>query len=223
MVVNVRERYFIVGELLNVRRGMYHINVNKICTYFTQQDCAVSTANSSFPMMFNIDPKFIYDDGTTKWVNTGILSLYQDVDSDSIVDPPVDYDGQSVTMIGYTGYLCTKLACLPDSAPDYTPTAQYGVAPIHAVEYPTASGMKNYLALTEGSPDYCYYDSTNKKILVGFAEGGIPTDKRFEFFWQYISKHSNPDLPDALDGVLMTGDILDFPSEPNIAFVRSQF
>ena len=33
---------------------------------------------------------------------------------------------------------------------------------------------------------------------------------------QYIDDHSDPELPDALDGVLLTGDIIDFPSPPNM-------
>ena len=136
-----------------------------------QKSNAVSTANSAYNSMFTINSKFIYNDGTTQWVCTGILSLNSGIGSSNI-DTPDGYDWQSVSMLGYSGYLCTKLAAAAQSAPDYVSTAQGPIAPGYSFEYPTAAGKKNYQAKTDGSSDYCYWDSTQKAILIGFAEGG---------------------------------------------------
>ncbi len=48
-----------------------------------------------------------------------------------------------------------------------------------------------------------------------FAENGISTTRRLDAIWTYIEENAAQ-----LDGVLLTGDILDYPSEPNLAYLR---
>ena len=139
-----------------------------------QKNNAVSTAGMAYNNMFTVNSKFIYNDGTTQWVCTGILSLSNGVDSDHI-DTPDGYDWEDVSMLGYHGHLCTKLAAPAETAPTYASTAQGAIAPTFSFEYPTASGKKNYQAKTEGSAEYCYWDSTQKSVQIGFAEGGSKT------------------------------------------------
>ena len=139
-----------------------------------QKNNAVSTAGMAYNNMFTVNSKFIYNDGTTQWVCTGILSLSNGVDSDHI-DTPDGYDWQDVSMLGYHGHLCTKLAAPAETAPAYAPTAQGAIAPAFGFEYPTASGKKNYQAKTEGSTDYCYWDNTQKTVQIGIAESGFKT------------------------------------------------
>lgn len=50
-----------------------------------------------------------------------------------------------------------------------------------------------------------------------FAADGIGAEKRFDAFCEYIKEHQKE-----LDGVLFTGDIIDFPSKPNIEFMRQR-
>lgn len=140
-----------------------------------QKDNAVSSAKSAFSSMFNINSKFIRTVNNVKWVNTGILSLTSSVGIGNI-DTPNGYDSQSVSMLSQSGYLFTLLASSypsdpPISAPAYSGEDQYAIAPVYSFEYPTASGKKNYLAKTDGSNDYCYWDSSTSAILVGFDEG----------------------------------------------------
>ena len=121
--------------------------------------------------MFRIDSKFIYNDGVTKWVNAGILSLDSSVGSGNITTPS-GYEWSTVSMLGKSGNLCTALASAPQTGSEYSPDSQYVVAPSASFEYPTAPGKKNYQAKTEGSADYCYWDSGMSKILISFADGG---------------------------------------------------
>lgn len=140
-----------------------------------QKDHAVSTAQFAYSNMFdditNNLSRFIYDDGTTRWVNAGILSLTPSVSRDNITTPS-GYDWQVVSMLGKSGNLCTSLASAPQSVEDYSSESQYAIAPAASFETPTGAGKKNYQAKTEGSGEYCYWDSTTSSILIGLEEGG---------------------------------------------------
>ena len=140
-----------------------------------QKSYAVSIAQTAYDNVFSIDSKFKYNDGSRTWVNTGILSLYDAVGSDNI-NTPDGYEWYGVSMLGQSGHLCTQLASnfpgtVPPAAPGYQSNAQQAVAPSYSFEYPTASGKKNYLAKTEGSNDYCYWDSSRNSVLIGFEKG----------------------------------------------------
>ena len=137
-----------------------------------QEGNAVSLANKAYSRMFDIDSKFVFNDGSTKWVNSGILSLSTIVNSNNI-DTPDGYGWESVNMspLG-SGYLCTSMASSQQSSPDYSSNAQHAIAPIYSFEYPTGSGKKNYQAKTEGSNDYCYWDTSTNSIAVSFSQGG---------------------------------------------------
>ena len=136
-----------------------------------QKDHTVGTASFAYNNMFTIDSKFIYDDGTTQWVNAGILSLDSRVGSSNVTTQS-GYDWQTVTMLGRSGNLCTKLAAAPQAGGDYESDHQYAVEPGASFEYPTGAGKKNYKAKTDGDPEYCYWDSQTSTVVIGFAEGG---------------------------------------------------
>ncbi len=140
-----------------------------------QADHAISVAQTVYSEIFNIGSKFKKNDGSRTWVNTGILSLYTDVGEDNITQPN-GYAWENVSMLGKSGHLCTQLAAsfpetFSSAAPSYQSDAQYAVAPNYSFEYPTAAGKKNYLAKTEESKNYCYYDSTQGAVLIGFEKG----------------------------------------------------
>ena len=55
-----------------------------------------------------------------------------------------------------------------------------------------------------------------------FMHRGRTTTEYFEALWAYALAHQEEGDPQKLDGVLLTGDIIDFPSPENLAFLRSQ-
>lgn len=48
-----------------------------------------------------------------------------------------------------------------------------------------------------------------------FSRDGVRSDEYFDALFAYAEKHSDPADPEALDGVLLTGDILDCPTAAN--------
>ncbi len=50
-----------------------------------------------------------------------------------------------------------------------------------------------------------------------FSENGIRSEQRFEMLMQYVREHAQE-----LDAVIMTGDILDFPSALNLKYLHEQ-
>ena len=123
-------------------------------------------------MIFNgADDRFVYTDSNdVKWVNTGILSLTPEVGQGKVSEIS-GYDWDTVSAFGENGNLYTKLASAQNQAPGYSASSQYAIAPTASFEYPDAAGRKNYLAKTEGSNDYCYWDSSISSIQIGFDEG----------------------------------------------------
>ena len=174
-----------------------------------QSDHAVSTAKTAYSSVFSIDSEFKYSDGTRTWVNTGILSLYPDVGQNSITKPD-GYEWENVSLLGQSGHLCTQLVksfpgTLPTTVPEYAPDAQYPIAPTATFELPTGSGKKNYMAKTDGSNDYCYYDSAQGAILIGFEKGDS-----FSFDPQIltVTKYGKSVTPTIkMGGVAYTGNI----------------
>jgi len=49
-----------------------------------------------------------------------------------------------------------------------------------------------------------------------FSRAGVRSDEFFNALFSYADSYSDPEDPQALDGVLLTGDILDCPTEENL-------
>ena len=155
-----------------------------------------ASANPVNQIFSTADSKFIYTENNVRWVNAGILSLTGSVGSNNITTPNSNYDWQTgISMFGYTGNLCTKLAVnvAPQSdAPTYSATAQDAVAPNASFEYPDAANKKNYQAKTDGSNDYCYWDASTSTIQIGFDEGA---SRDFDLNILTVTKNGNSITP----------------------------
>jgi len=142
-----------------------------------------SAASDIVEELFTIDSKFIKTVGTTKWVNAGILAVDSRIGEASISkadgSKPDGYDWDEVSYMNRDGHLCTRLATNfinPDApgsiaAPAYAPVAQYPIAPTTKWEYPQKTGDKNYVAKSDTSAEYCYYDTASKTVQIRFEKG----------------------------------------------------
>jgi len=110
-----------------------------------------------------------YNDGTEKWVNTGILSTTNAVGENDIIGVD-NFIGQSVSAYSVSGYVCTQK---PDAesiskiAPIWEAEKQETIAPVV-----TFNHDKNKKEQVSGSNEFCYYNSDMGKVLVSFDDGG---------------------------------------------------
>ena len=85
----------------------------------------------------------------------------------------------------------------------------------------TARDTYRFLHITDAHLLLCDEDETQERIdyaaprIRFFGKDGIPTERRLSALLAYAAQ-----LQPALSGVLLTGDILDFPSERNRSFLR---
>lgn len=85
----------------------------------------------------------------------------------------------------------------------------------------TARDTYRFLHITDAHLLLCDEDETQERIdyaaprIRFFSKDGIPTERRLSALLAYAAQ-----LQPALSGVLLTGDILDFPSERNRSFLR---
>ena len=113
--------------------------------------------------MFDQTNLIYTDENGIKWVNTGILSMTESIGDDSISDVP-GYLEASPTYSGKTGYVHSPSPSAPGTPEEYVSGSQLEIEPQYSFDY-----KKTYLAKTDGSNDYCYYDG--EKILISFDEG----------------------------------------------------
>ncbi len=113
-----------------------------------------------------VNAMFGYDDAVSDdgWVNTGIISMASTVGDSNISD--VDgYIGIDVSLAGNYGFAYVPAPTAPVSAPLYASSMQTAIAPSYAFDYTS----KNYIAKTDGSNDYCYYE--NGKVNISMDDG----------------------------------------------------
>jgi len=80
----------------------------------------------------------------------------------------------------------------------------------------TDSHLLLYDEKTQTDARNAYYATRVKD----FMYNGRTTTEYFEVLWDYALAHQQEDDPDKLDGVLLTGDIIDFPSPENLQFLQ---
>jgi len=112
-----------------------------------------------------------YNDGSDIWINTGIISMTENIGDDNIsdVDGYLGMDA-SVTYLGATtnGYVYTvqpTAASVAEDVPEYATAGQGAIAPAYSFDYTN----KNYVAKTDGSNDYCYEE--NGTVLISMDDG----------------------------------------------------
>lgn len=108
----------------------------------------------------------LYNDGSTDWLNTGIFSMTENFDGDNLIGS--DLIAKVVSYSGYNGYIWSKIptaesiVVIPN---EWAAEKQGVIAPSYTFDYTT----KNYVAKTDGSNDYCYYD--NGTVLISMDQG----------------------------------------------------
>ena len=127
-------------------------------------------ANQLVSKMFSDEYSDFQYGESPKWVNTGIISMTEGM-NDNIRDNRNDtagYDELKPEFYGRTGYVYTVK---PDANSTIdTPVidntnSQSFIAPEYHFDYTN----NNYIAKTEGSNDYCYYE--NGKVLISMDQG----------------------------------------------------
>ena len=101
---------------------------------------------------------------------------------------------------------------------------------IKNVEIKSRDITKDYrfLHLSDLHMSLCDDRATERQIKdavsrnINFTKDGISPDKRFEEYIEYIKERSDKNHPEHLDGVLFTGDVLDFPSQANFEFLEEK-
>ena len=107
------------------------------------------------------------DDQGELWVNAGILSMNEVIRADHVTGL-TGYTGKETSLLGSKGYVLTKVPVLADTTAEplaYTSAGQYAITPAYKFDYTT----KNYLAKTEDSNDFCYYN--NGVVMIGMDAG----------------------------------------------------
>lgn len=145
----------------------------------TQWNNLLGSYVSYFPAFFTDSTYKSYwhyreGDSTTNYVNlTCIFACNWDSNKlhDNRTDKTISYLALDITISSMKGaaYSVSNAGTLTDElyyAPDYSPSAQYPVAPVYSFDYLTED---NYVAATEGSNEYCYED--NGVIKISFDEG----------------------------------------------------
>ena len=138
-------------------------------TYITDTSAKLVTSEI-FASKFN---EYQYNDGTTKWVNAGIISM------NNLFEGSKDIHDERNDKMGYTGkgeqislagksrncYVYSFKPTTIDSGDTDKMYGQYAVEPAYVFDYKN----KNYVGKTEGSNDYCYED--NGTIYISMDEG----------------------------------------------------
>jgi len=154
---------------LEIRNGLtqYNTATKQEATDYIREDTAKGLISMVFGSSYS-DIQYTDDDGNV-WVNAGILAMMDTVDDDNITDVP-GYSSKTVSALGHSGFLYTKsptaesVAAVP---PEYVSAGQYEIAPSRNLDYTT----KNYQEKTDGSNDYCYYDTNTKVVMLSMDEG----------------------------------------------------
>jgi hypothetical protein len=132
--------------------------------------------------MFTSDySEYQFTSGNRKYVNTGIISMTENVGADSIIDNRTDkkhYSGKTANLriltISVNGYVYTMentdYSMLETSytEPAYTPNAQNPYDPVFSWSVPSADNV------AAGGDEHCYKDN-NSVLQIQFLTGGSKT------------------------------------------------
>ena len=155
---------------VEVRNGIKQYNnlsqaqANKyIQDYYAKQLTGVMFGTSCSDIQYR-------DANNDVWVNSGILSM-TDAVGDANISDVNGFTSKSVSFAGKTGFVHTRVpdaTVISANIPAYQAIAQGYIAPSYNFDYTT----KNTVDKTDGSNEYCYYDSTQGAVLISFDEGG---------------------------------------------------
>ncbi len=180
----------------------------------------ISLSNTLASAVFNSNSgtgKFIYTDNNgAKWINTGIFSMTDAFGSDNLkvsdfsgigscegATVSYSYVGQSRS--GYLFSTKTENVLLVNPTEDYVSVGQGVISPSFTVD-----NSKNAVDKTDGSNEYCYYESGT--IYISFDDGDSKVLELGDLC--AAEKGTNPLILANvyLDGVLVSGSSITFDS-----------
>ena len=136
----------------------------------------VPSAYSSILSSVYNDSTYAYTSDGTKYVNMGVFFLSSSSISVEQVNTILtdssgnDYEKIEKTAMNVKGVCYTAKATMGSrerlQGAQFTPN-QYYTVPSATFDFTT----KNYIPKTDGSSDYCYYDSTTKMVNISFEQG----------------------------------------------------
>ena len=106
----------------------------------------------------------VYSVDGSDYVNAGIISMTPEVVNANITDVSGYGHNETISYMGKKGYMHAPISSLGD-APAYETKGQGVIAPQYSFDYTT----KNYIAKTEGSNKFCYYNDGS--VLISFDDG----------------------------------------------------
>ena len=176
-----------------------------------------SNYSSAFGSLYS-DNTYAYTVNGKTYVNIGVMFLSDATNFSSAQAQAIVHDTTSnnygyfeKTMFNYTGtgYIPKATEGSPDmlSMPEYEPSEQYYTQPDYSFDFTS----KNYIAMTAGDNNYCYYDSTTGKVNLSFDK----TDSSSSFDWDTdilsVSKYGQPiDYTVTMNGDDYTGRDISF-------------
>ena len=157
----------------NVDPNLTSVTVNGSLTQYNHisknDEFSNSYANQLVTEIFNEKHSDLqYTEDGVKWVDTGIISMADGMDKNVFGMSDRGYGEKAVTFMGINGYVFAKkptAESIKTVPSEYKTIGQGVIAPSYVFDYTT----KNYIAKTENSNDYCYYD--NGKVLIAMDEG----------------------------------------------------
>ncbi len=147
---------------------------------FISQNDSMSNndANTLKSSMFgNSYSKYHFTSGTTKYLNTGIISMSPNVDGGNITDNRTDkkyYSGTNASFMGQSGYVYTMentdstLLETSYTEPGYTPSTQKPYEPSFTWSVPSS------INVAAGGDEHCYKDSSGI-FQIQFTTGNSKT------------------------------------------------
>ena len=169
-------------EIIGLGITVYYENVDPALTSVTIKGSLTQYNNISSNDKFNHDyatqfvnqmmtgdyPDFRVEINNVKWVNCGIISLSDNIEPIDNRTNVEGYVGKEVSFMTKNGYVYSvkptdeSIVAVPD---EYTTLGQGVIVPAYNFDFTN----KNYVAKSEGSNDYCYYE--NGKVLISMDQG----------------------------------------------------
>ena len=199
------------------------------CQYnwLTQEGSDIpSTYKTAISSIYS-DPTFAYTTGGNTYANMGIffinehgdVKIYKEDAQRAITDTTGNnYDYYEKSTGGYTGTLYTMTAAAA-SAEMFTPPVyvadQYNVVPSYAFNH-----NKNLVAKTDGSDEYCYYDTTLGRLAISYVNADANSSFTYDPMILTVTKNGNT-LPYtvSMDGVDYTDREITFRNTGNYQLV----
>ncbi|MBE7044720.1 MAG: hypothetical protein E7397_04270 [Ruminococcaceae bacterium] len=167
-------------------------------------------------------PQYQYDDGTTKWVNTGIISMNDYISAEDVIDERPEgthayFGTEAVIDISKETrncYVYTEKPTEIKTAPEYVTPGQYEILPVATFDF---TGV-NYIPNTGDTDRYCYAQDGTVYISLNEGEEAILWDTKI----LTVTKLEQPlDYQVTMGTENVTGQVLSFDKAGDYRLIYS--